>query len=64
MNALPLKPAWKALAPARRLRLKRKALGFVLYEALRRPGLPAPAANAQARFEHDARHALREWLML
>ena len=64
MNALTIKPAWRALLPARRMRLKRRACGFVLYQALRRPGLPAPTANAQARFEHDARQAAREWLML
>jgi len=26
--------------------------------------MPARIANAHARFEQDARHALREWLML
>jgi hypothetical protein len=35
-----------------------------MYEADRRPGMPAPVANAHARFEQDARQALREWLML
>jgi hypothetical protein len=46
------------------MRLKRRALGFVLYQAERRPGLPAPAADANARFECEARQAAREWLML
>jgi hypothetical protein len=64
MNALTMKPAWRALLPARRMRLKRRALGFVLYQAERRPGLPAPAANANARFECEARQAARDWLML
>jgi len=64
MNALAAGPAWTALLPARRLRLKRKALGLALYEGLRRRGIPAPTANAHARFEQEAKHALREWLML
>jgi hypothetical protein len=46
------------------MRLKRRTPGLVLYEALRRPGLPAPTANAHARFEYEARGAAREWLML
>jgi hypothetical protein len=35
-----------------------------VYEQERRRGLPAPVANAHARFEYAAREALREWLML
>jgi hypothetical protein len=35
-----------------------------MYEAARRPGLPARVANAHARFEHEARQAMRDWLML
>ena len=45
-------------------KLKRRQLGFSLYEAGRRPGLPPPVANAHARFEYEARMALRDWLML
>ena len=43
---------------------RRRQLGFVFYEAGKRPGVPAPVANAHARFEYEARQALREWLML
>jgi len=65
MNAMTLKPAWHLWWPAaRRARLKRRQAGFVLYEADRRPGLTARVANAHARFEHDARMAMRDWLML
>ena len=35
-----------------------------LYEAKRRPGLPGRVANANARFEVEARQAMRDWLML
>ncbi|HXN15928.1 MAG TPA: hypothetical protein VN878_06100 [Usitatibacter sp.] len=52
------------LQPAKRMRLRRRQLGFALYEAQRRPGMPARVANAHARFEHAAREAMREWLML
>lgn len=65
MNAMMMRPGWRALMlPARRMRLKRKQLGFAMYEADRRPGVPARIANAQARFEHEARQAMRDWLML
>jgi hypothetical protein len=65
MNAMMMGPAWRALMlPARRMRLRRKQLGFAMYEAERRPGLPARVANAHARFEHEARQAMRDWLML
>ncbi|HWH41126.1 MAG TPA: hypothetical protein VNU21_14885 [Usitatibacter sp.] len=64
MNAWTLKPAPARLLPAWRLKLRRRQLGFALYEAGRRPGLPGPLANAQARFEYEARRAGREWLML
>jgi hypothetical protein len=63
MNAMTWKPAWP-LAPARQLRLKRRAWGFALYEPQRRPGMPLATANVHARFEHEARQALREWLMV
>ena len=53
MNAA--KRFWKA---------RRRQLGFVFYEAGKRPGVPAPVANAHARFEYEARQALRDWLML
>jgi hypothetical protein len=52
------------MLPARWLRLKRKAAGLVRVEALRRRGIPASTANAHARFEQEAKHAKREWLML
>ena len=54
-----------ALKPARKLRLKGRQWGFAAqYQAERRPGLPPRVANAHARFEHEARMALREWLMV
>lgn len=65
MNAMTLGPIWHAWwTTARRARLKRRQAGFVLYGADRRPGLPPRVANAHARFEHDARMAMRDWLML
>jgi hypothetical protein len=63
MDAMRRNAAWSWM-PRPRRKWKRKALGFVLYEAGRRQGLPAPVANARARFEYEARAALREWLML
>jgi len=48
---------------ARQLRLARKQRGFALYGA-QRPGLPERIANAHARFECEARQAMRDWLML
>ena len=62
MNAMNLKPA--LLWPARKMRLRRRQLGYALYEGERRPGMPPRVANAHARFEHEARRAMREWLML
>ena len=64
MNAANWKAAWPWTPPAGRRRLKRRQLGFALYEAERLPGLPPRVANARARFEYEARQALREWLML
>ena len=64
MNATIRARAWFTLPPARRWRLKGRQLGFALYEAGRRPGIPGPTANAHARFEYEARRAGREWLML
>ena len=64
MNAANRLAAWNWFPPARRKRFKRKQLGFALYEAGKRPGLPAQVANAHARFEYEARQAAREWLML
>jgi hypothetical protein len=46
------------------MQLRRKQGGCVLYEAYRRPGIPARVANAHARFEFEARGAMRDWLML
>jgi len=63
MNATHRNAAWNWL-PTPRRKFKRKALGFVLYEEGRRQGLPPRVANAHARFEYEARAALREWLML
>ena len=63
MDATNLQAAWNWI-PRRKKRTKHAQLGFVLYEAGRRPGLPAPVANAHARFEYEARQALRDWLMV
>jgi hypothetical protein len=62
MNATTRYGAWNWLRPRRKAR--RKQLGFALYEAGRRPGVPGRVANAHARFEYEARQALREWLWL
>ena len=57
------KAAWNWFAPRRKVR--RRQRGFaLLYEAGRRPGVPEHVANAHARFEYEARTALRDWLML
>lgn len=64
MSATNAFAAWNRWPQAASRRLQRKQLGFVLYEAERRPGLPARVANAHARFEYEARQAAREWLML
>jgi hypothetical protein len=63
MNASGRQAAWSWFRRRRR-KARRSSLGFALHEAERRPGIPASAASAQARFEHEARMALREWLML
>ena len=63
MNAMNRYAAWNWL-PLPRRKLKKKQLGFALYEAERRPGLPARTANDHARFEYEARQAMRDWLML
>ncbi len=63
MNALLKRnAAWNWFPPRRKV--KRRQLGFALYEAGRRPGVPARVANAHARFEYEARQALRDWLLL
>jgi hypothetical protein len=62
METMHRMAAWNWMP--RRRRWKRGERGFFLYEAGRRPGVPARVANAHARFEHEARVALREWLML
>jgi hypothetical protein len=65
MNAMKLKAVWQARSPpAKRTQLRGKQRGFALYDAERRPGIPARVANAHARFEGEARTAMREWLML
>lgn len=62
MNANAKYGAWSWFRPRRQER--RKQLGFALYEAGRRPGVPGRVANAHARFEYEARQALRDWLLL
>src|SRR5690349_4660187 len=66
MNATYTKrwAAWNWMPPRERKRTGRRQLGFALYEAGRRQGLPAPVANAHARFEYEARQAARDWLMV
>ncbi len=55
---------WWAWKPARAVRLKRPEAGYARYEAERRAGLPGRVANAHARFELEARAAMRDWLMV
>ena len=62
MNANARYGAWNWFRP--RTKVRRKQLGFALYEAGRRPGVPGRVANANARFEYEARQALRDWLLL
>jgi hypothetical protein len=66
MNATYTKrwAAWNWMPPRERKRTGRRQLGFALYETGRRQGLPAPVANAHARFEYEARQAARDWLMV
>jgi len=64
MNATILRPAWRALPPARKLKLRLRQRGFPLYGNAGPPGRPARIANAHARFAEDARAAMREWLMV
>jgi len=65
MGTMNLKGVWRVMAPtAKRVRLRGRQRGFALYEAERRPGMPERIANAHARFEYEARQAMREWLML
>ena len=64
MNAFALRPA-RVLQPAKKLRLRSRQWGFAaVFQAERRPGLPVRVGNAHARFEHEARMAVRDWLML
>jgi hypothetical protein len=64
MNAFALRPAWRP-QPAKKMRLKGRQWGFAaFYAAEPRPGVPLRVANAHARFEEEARMAMREWLML
>ena len=55
---------WWAWKPARAVRLRRPEAGYALYETERRAGLPGRLANANARFELEARAAMRDWLMV
>jgi hypothetical protein len=64
MNAMNRWAAWNWVPRLPLRKHKRRQLGFALYEAGRRPGLPGPVANAHARFEYEARAAMRDWLML
>jgi len=64
MNAKRRLAAWNWLPRAPRRRSKRKQLGFAFHEAGPRPGIPERVARAHARFETEARQALRDWLML
>jgi hypothetical protein len=68
MNAFALKPPGSnqpTVQPARKLRLRVRQWGFAaVYETERRAGLPLRVANAHARFEQEARMAMREWLMV
>jgi hypothetical protein len=50
--------------PRVRQRWKHRQLGFVFHEAGRRPGVEPRVADAHAKFEHEARQAMREWLLL
>ena len=54
--------AWNWLRP--RTKVRRRQLGFALHVAEGRPGVPERLTDAHARFEQEARHALRDWLML
>ena len=57
--------AWRGTTrKVRATRGARTQRGFALVEAGRRPGLPPATADANARFEAEARAALREWLMV
>lgn len=59
------RPAWKAvLRPARSVRLARAKNGNAHHFERGPPGVPARVANARARFEVEARAAMREWLMV
>lgn len=64
MNTLELRPAWKVFVSARLQRWKRRQWGFVRFASPWRARAPDAAESAQARFEHEARHAKREWMML
>ena len=63
MNAIKRLAAWNWFPPRPR-RSRRSQTGFALHEAGRRPGIPWRVARAHARFETEARQALRDWLML
>ena len=66
MNAMKMNGAWRFFRAraAKQVQLRRKQRGFALYGEQRRPGVPVRVANAHARFEHEARQAMRDWLML
>ena len=45
--------------------MKVRQWGFaVVYSPEPRPGVPLRVANAHARFENEARMAMRDWLMV
>lgn len=59
------RPAWNAvLRPARSVRLERAKYGNAHHLGRGPPGVPARVASARARFEAEARAAMREWLMV
>lgn len=64
MNAWKRLAAWNWFPPAGKNSAKRRQAGFALDQAP--PGVEreSPRDEARARFEHEARQALRDWLML
>ncbi len=64
MNTLQLRPAWKVFLAARLQRWKRRQWGFLRFTSPWQARAPDPEESAHARFEHEARQAKREWMML
>lgn len=61
MNAARVLAAWNAFTP---MKNRRRQAGFALHGVQRGTGVPPPVALARARFELEARQALRDWLMV